>query len=433
MSKATIPTVEWEKRFRWIVIGIAVAIVISQWVRIMRRPEGDFILHWDWAKRFVANEFLYAGGMNKPYSPFWAMAYSPLTLLPVHAAQMVAYPLGVVFMGGLLVVLRSLTRGTFTLDAKQNFWATVIAVTLALRFLTRDLIDCGQNTAIVLLAWLGIWCWTRRRDLPGGVLLGFATALKWTPGLFIAYFAWKRQWKIVIIGLLSTALFTVAPALRQGPHFYMEHMRTWISGTWTGITESDPSRGVLGEDHFKNISLRPAMARFLMRLPQGHAGRVEHPLYFDFFDFPPRVAGLVIKATLAALLLCFAWLFRGKITSRNEVCVIWECACLSLLILLFSPITWRNHCVAVLPACYLLSHLALERRGLPRWINLLMAFYILAVPLLNRDLLGSKTSFLLDSYHILTWAIIALLAATAGGLSLARVQREKLVISKRSG
>jgi hypothetical protein len=407
-----------EKRFRWIVLSVAAVIFISQWVRIMRRPEGDFILHWEWAKRFVANEFLYTGGMDKPYSPFWAMAYSPLTLLPVHTAQIIAYPLGIIFMGGLLVVLNSLTRGQFALDDKRHFWATTLAVALSLRFLTRDLIDCGQNTAIVLISWTGVWCWTRRRDLPAGVLLGLATALKWMPGLFIAYFAWKRQWKIVIIGLVSTGLFTVAPMIRQGPSFYMEHMRTWVAGAWAGVTEPDPSRGVLGEEHFKNISLRPALARFLMRLPPGHAGRVNHPLYFDFFDFSPVTAGLAIKSALAALLLYFAWLFRGEISSRDESRVIWECACLSLLILLFSPITWRNHCVAVLPACYLLSHLALARRGLPRWMNLLMVFYIVAVPLLNRDLLGSKTSFLLDSYHILTWAVIALLAATVGGLRM---------------
>jgi hypothetical protein len=295
-------------------------------------------------------------------------------------------------------------------------------VALSLRFLTRDLIDCGQNTAIVLIAWSGVWCWTRRHDLPAGILLGLATALKWTPGLFIAYFAWKRQWKTVIVGLVSTALFTVAPAIRQGPHFYLAHMSTWAAGAWAGAIDPDPSRGVLGEEHFKNISLRPALARFLMRLPPGHVGRVNHPLYFDFFDLPPPVAGLIIKSTLAALLLGFAWLFRGRITSRNETGVVWECACLSLLILLFSPITWRNHCVAVLPACYLLSHLALERRGLPRWMTGLMVFYVAAVPLLNRDLLGAKTSFLLDSYHILTWAVLALLAATVGGMTAQRAE-----------
>lgn len=64
------------------------------------------------------------------------------------------------------------------------------------------------------------------------------------------------------------------------------------------------------------------------------------------------------------------------------------------------------------------SLLWVDLKKLPRWITALMIFYILAVPLLNRDMLGSRTSFLLDSYHILTWALAALLAATVGSLRI---------------
>ena len=352
--------------------------------------------------------------MNNPYSPFWAMVYSPWTILPVHTAQIVAFPLGLLVMAALVLVLRKLTDGHFQLTPAQKFWAVTLAIVLALRFLVRDLVDCGQNTAVVLLPWLGVLCWVKRRDLAGGILIGLATALKSSPALFIVYFAWKRQWKIVGVGLLATVMFMLAPMARQGATFYAEHMRTWASGVVGGVTNPDPSIGVLGEEHFKNLSLRPALARFLMHLPAGHPGRVDHPLYFDFLNLSPAAAGGVIRFLECLILIWFAWLFRARVAARGSFRVVWECACVSLLILLFSPITWRNHCVAVLPACWLISLLWVERRKLPRWIMALMIFYILAVPVLNRDMLGSSASFLLDSYHILTWAIAALLAATAG-------------------
>ena len=44
--------------------------------------------------------------------------------------------------------------------------------------------------------------------------------------------------------------------------------------------------------------------------------------------------------------------------------MVWEGAVISLLILLYSPVTWKQHCVGVLPALYLVCRAALA--GVPR-------------------------------------------------------------------
>ncbi len=44
----------------------------------------------------------------------------------------------------------------------------------------------------------------------------------------------------------------------------------------------------MGPEPLQNLSLRPSLARFLMHLPEGHAGRIEHPFHVDFANLSPR-------------------------------------------------------------------------------------------------------------------------------------------------
>jgi hypothetical protein len=92
--------------------------------------------------------------------------------------------------------------------------------------------------------------------------------------------------------------------------------------------------------------------------------------------------------------------------------------------LLFSPITWGQHCVAVIPACYFISALFLARGQFPRWMVALLGVYILFVVVLSRDLVGRAHSLLLASYHVETFSILILLALViaAARMSLAEVK-----------
>jgi hypothetical protein len=105
-----------------------------------------------------------------------------------------------------------------------------------------------------------------------------------------------------------------------------------------------------------------------------------------------------------------AWWTRRPIVARGDPDLLWEFAAVSIVMLLFSPITWGQHCVALLPACYFVSALLIARRNLPRWMLASLSTYILFVPLLSRDLVGREMSLLLQSYHVETFAILGLLA-----------------------
>lgn len=392
-------------------IGAAVVVFVVQWVRaVSKLDDGDFFLHWKFASRFVRHDFLYADGLHIPYPPFWAMAWSPIAAFSLAVAKTLAYPLSLVALAGLLCLLDRLTRRRWPLDGAKLFWATALSLALVSRFLVRELPECGPNLLLLALTWLAVYLWTQRRDGLAGGFLGLAAAMKCTPALFIAYFAWKRQWKMAVSSCVAAVLFTLAPALWQGPADYEQHLRIWLANIRSSAALADPSRGVLGEEELKNLSLRPAAARFLMRLPDGHISRVDHPAYLEFLDLSPAMADRIAKLILLALLAAAAWTLRGRIHDRDNPAVLWECAAVSILILLLSPITWSQHCVGLLPAFYLISRSAFAQ-GRPRgWVNAILASYAVVNLLLNRGLIGRDWTMLLASYHLPTISFLGVLA-----------------------
>jgi alpha-1,2-mannosyltransferase len=281
------------------------------------------------------------------------------------------------------------------------------------------MVECGVNLALVAVTWLAIYLWTRRREWLGGLCLGLVISLKCTPLAFLGYFLWKRQWKMAIATVAATVLFSLLPALWMGATPYADAMRLWASYARRGLTEQDPNSGVLGDEKVQNLSLRPALAA----LVSARAGETSAADFAQHWALPPATAGIVIKTALAALALAVAWQFRRKITDRRDPVVLWECAIVSIAVLLYSPITWTQHCVGILPAMYLLALSAQLPGRVPRWAWLVLAGYALAILVLNRAVLGRELSLALMSYHVHAWSLVGLFfvalachrRATAGG------------------
>ena len=402
------------RRAKIAVIVVAIVIVVLHWVRVFDDfAQDDFRLHWAFGQRFVSGEYLYQIG-HTPYLPFWGMACAPLSLLPKRWAHVAAYPIGLVSLWVLIVVLDRLTRRSLPVGKEPLFWSTVTAVALSSRFVIRELPECGPNLLMVALAWGGIALWRNGRDGIAGACLGLAIALKCTQALFVPYFVLKRQWRMVAATLVFTLIFSAAPLIWQGPALYERHLKAWVGNCWKGLGGSDPSVGVLGQDEVWNVSLKPTFARFLMHLPPGHKGRIESSWRAEWLDLAPPLAGAIIKAGMIALLAFIAWRFRRPVVERHDDTILWEGAVVSILILLYSPLTWRQHCVAVLPAFYLIARTRTARGALPKWMLHALGIYVILVLVLDRGVVGRDGTLTLDSWGATTWSILLLLAVTLG-------------------
>lgn len=405
-----------ERKLLAAVLLLAAVIFTLQWVRAgLRIEDGDFYLHWQFATRFVHHRLLYADGLHVPYPPFWAMAWSPIAALSLPAAKMVCYPLTLAALGLVMWLLNRLTAQHLALSNTKRIWATIAAIALVSRFLVRELPECGPNLLLLSLCWSAIYLWTRSRDLPAGICLGLATAMKCTPAIFIAYFAWKRQWKFVAASLVAAAAFFIAPIVWQGSSDYEFHVRLWLNNLRLGADQANPTVGVLGPETLQNLSLRPAIARWLMHLPAGHPSRLDHPAYLEFLNLSPVIADRITKLALVALLASIGWTFRQRIVRRDDLTVVWECAAIGTLALLLSPITWYQHCVALLPVFYLFTRTAVARGRPANWMLAVAATFLLIVLILSRGVLGRDAALLLASYHLTTWAICGALLLAIGG------------------
>lgn len=398
----------WSDLLRAIVICSAVIAVAILWISTIVKPRGDFLLHYEFGRRLRSGEFLYIGGMHLPYPPSWAMLFAPFSLLPKRVAMPLFFLLGLAALVALLKILHNLTRDLLSQAAGRTFWVTTAVLCLLSRFVERDLADGGENLLIVALSWAGIYFFIKRRVLPGGALLGLAIALKCTPLLLAVYLVLKRQWLAALTTLAFAALFFVSPALIQGPGSYFKQVTFWKTNVLAGVSQKDPSEGVLGPDELHNKSLRPALARYLMQLPPGHPARFGGAAYIDFLRLPPATANLIIKVVTLCSFLVIAWLFLRSPADLRAPNFLWECAIISILMLLYSPITWGQHCVALIPAVYLICLRFCAGKPVPRWIKRTLAVVVFIFIVVNRSIVGLWLSELAESYHLITFCIVAL-------------------------
>lgn len=176
--------------------------------------------------------------------------------------------------------------------------------------------------------------WSRDgRWLPIGGLVGVATAIKLTPGLFVVHLLLVRRWRAAIGAVAGFAVLTLL-GLLTAPQRSIEFWGRLVHGD-TGLGDS-----VI---YLQNQSLFGALTRGL-----GYGG-------------VGTVLGLAIAALTAVLGVVVAgwWHRRG-----DEAMAILLCG---LATLLASPVSWAHHYVWIV----LLAGLLVLRRGWPQWFVVL--------------------------------------------------------------
>jgi hypothetical protein len=211
------------------------------------------------------------------------------------------------------------------------------------------------------------------------------------------------------------------PALHVGAARYAGLAQRWAGDVarFAALEElHDPAAVPVGLplcENAMNQSLREAVFRLLR--PSTEEAVADTSLV----EASPAVAAWT--ARLASLLLLL-WACLVALRARSARAV-WLAGCsFFALSLLLSPITWKAHCVALLPLFVALLAEAGERRRWPLLAGFFVAYYLVC-DLANEELLGKDSKTLLQALSVVTWGNLALLAVALMLASTAAGERSR--------
>jgi alpha-1,2-mannosyltransferase len=268
-----------------------------------------------------------SNGAELPFSypPIAAVLLSPLSLLPMAAADTVVTLASVALTA---LVLRLFLRSA-TGHRCGSWWAVGLLLPVAL-FLepVRNTLNYGQVN-IALMALVSADCLPASVRWPRGALVGLAAAVKLTPAAFVLFFLCRGDRRAAATAGVSFAGWSAAGFL-LAPHDSVRY--------WTSVVFQTGRPGSLL--YAANQSIMGVLAR------AGLAPRT--PTATDAW------------LALSAVVLTLAW--RGMRHALVASADAWALSLNAFAALLISPVSWSHHWVWAAPALLVLAVRGLRSR-----------------------------------------------------------------------
>lgn len=400
---------------------LAIALVARA---VDRKPHrGVIVDHLEFGRRLLHGQDPYATWrsdpdaperpLHAPYPPSFGLLTAPFAVLAdiagLRAARAAWGLLQVGALIALFVALRRLGLGRAPPGPLALHLVFLVALLLGSRFVLRDMHGGGGNLLNLGLCTLAFAGAERGHATRAGWLLGLSLATKPTQVWLLPVLLLLGHRKTVAHALLAGACAAAASvALLRGD---LAPWWRWLHGSWALATQTDafavPAAG-FPEFEWMNQSLRCALTRWLGTVPPEFAARVAlAPPQGAGLD-PAIVVSLTRLAALAAFTAVAAAAWRARRLPAGASPRTWVLAAAFVLSVLLSPLSWKAHHVALLPAFVLLLQAGREQAG-PRPAWLLLAF-VLAFCGVGGEILGDDLAEVCNSLYLVTACDVALLA-----------------------
>lgn len=324
------------------------------------------------------------------YTPFSAVVFTPLELLPAEPDRHFWLALNLVVLTA--VVVQSWRLLGYRVDRRLVGVSVLVALGCVFLEPVRTTLFFGQiNLILMLLILCDAVGAGRSRSRFAGIGTGLAAGIKLTPLYFVAYFLTLRQRRVAV-----TAVATFAATVVVGLVLLPRDSLTYWTGTFL---RSERIGDRLG--HPSNQSLRGMLARLL-------------------HDDPPIWLWLALAVPVAVASLALAvWLYR---TGERLLSV----TVVGLSSAVVSPFSWSHHWVWVVPLFVWLVHRALA--SWRWWLAPAALFVVLGSwPFWFRNLPDPRIGFYLFPYTyvpevLLRNAYVWLFAVLLIGLAMPAVR-----------
>ncbi len=314
--------VKWHPVALW-AVGFASALIIAAYLAWFAHfPQMDFQVYRMGGQHVLGGD-LYSSEITVlgrhllfTYPPMAAILFWPFSQFSIFAGQIIWDAIDLVALTALIAVSIAAARSRSVVSSD---WRTALVLLAPIGFLlypVRYNLALGQiNVVLVLMivADLTIGVSRQGRDLPKGVLVGTAAAIKLTPLIFIPYLVASRQWRPARNATLTFVLAT-------GAMFALSPRASWLYFT----TDAYDVTRVGNVNRIENQTLHAAIARTHLSMP---------PALFDLISLIVLCVGIAVAAVA----------YRRS----SSMLGILVCAATGLML---SPISWIHHYVWIVPA-----------------------------------------------------------------------------------
>ena len=398
------PATTWKSR-AWLAFWTILGCYLI--VRTGIRDRGVITDHLEFGRRVLQGLELYApfgdsAFLHPPYPPSFGLLTAPFSLLPERLARFAwgMLQVGCIWILGLQI--RTWVRLYMPEVLPRLNWLYLFVAILVSRYLLRDTHGGGGNLINLTLILSCLELARQKRDISAGVLLGISLATK--P---VAVLVLPLLWLLGHRRTLSMAIVTAAGCmglalmmLGQGMGPFLQ----WFDGSAAYAAMPDlfatPEYG-FPPFTWMNQCLRCGMARLLCEVPASLATEV--PGFAQGLGLAPATASWITRG-LSLLLATTTFFLIWRRASVASARPYWVAAVLALSLLL-SPISWKAHHVALIPAFTVLGCLALNGRRWP-WVFAIAYF---ACCVVGEQFVGKQFKNLQQSYYFTTFGTLACL------------------------
>lgn len=400
-----LPDFLYRQRFQRLLIALYIMAVTSYGIVLvfLRKPTfRDFDIHRQIGSWFLTGQSLYSNPVTYPYMPTAAMYFSLLALVDRRVALALRYTTAIICLWLTFCLLHRMMRVQFKELAHANLVLSLITILLAGQFILYDFDDGGPHTILLGMLVGAVYAvWTGREKL-GAIWFGLAVALKVTPGLFLPFFLWKRQWRLALYTAVATLCWIILPIVWMGSSSWWAHQMEWTQVAAGSAVGYKAPIAVANEKNARNSGIQAALMRYLVTLPPDHPQRQYDPGYVPILDLSPALARILVIIAVLVLLCAFYWFTCRPYRGPGDPDWPLECSGLIILMLFLSPVTWIQHLPWLVPPLYWIVAKACSHDGLNPLSKVAMGLYAMIAVVLNYEILGKKNFVVFVSFKPFT-------------------------------
>ena len=282
-----------------------------------------------------------------PNMPFVVILLTPLAYLPIIVRACVISAAKLAVLAGSMLGVASIANHR---RHRMGDWVAGLGLLFALPYLISDIQHGNTNVFVLGAIVLHLWLYRRGSDVWSGAALALAICLKMTPALFVVYWLYQRNWRLLAAtagGLIVMSV--VIPFAAMGPERFVDSTGSWLANLiLPGLV-----RGAPYPIHI-NQSLSGVFSRIFMEgnihfNPDDEAVAKEFG-FINVLSLSPVVGRAVLTALRAAMVAVMAWAIGWRRLPRDDGRRALHFGLIVTAMLILNQRTWDHHATVLLPA-----------------------------------------------------------------------------------